>query len=105
MIGLGVVEVILAWWGLCYLFSNSRRDDNIEYIQLSEEQFDSLKGSLLQQQILPQEMALTHRIALRSQPSQTPPKYEDVSLRETRMTSELEADSSSDSDAFMNHTM
>lgn len=105
MIGLGIVEVILAWYGICYIFSSSRRDDNIEYIQLSEEQFDSLKGSLLQQQILPQEMALTHRIALTSQVSQTPPKYEDVLLRETRMTSELEPDSSSDSDAFMNHTM
>ena len=86
MIGLGVVEVILAWWGLS------------TYLAILEEMilssiFNFRKNNL----IVSKELSYNNRFyrrwdtgknALRSTQSNSP-KYEDVSLRETRITSEL----------------
>lgn len=76
MIGFGILEFAMIWFGTIYVMNAYKKDMETEYIELSEMQFQSLKETLIHQDILPERMLLQNRIEL--SPEQIPPSYEQV---------------------------
>ena len=76
MLGFGILEFAMIWFGTIYVMNAYKKDMETEYIELSEMQFQNLKETLIHQDILPERMLLQNRIEL--SPEQIPPSYEQV---------------------------
>ena len=76
MVGFGLLEFAVIWFGTIYVLNSYKNDLETEYIELSEMQFQNLKETLIRQDILPERMLLQNRIEL--SPDQIPPSYDQV---------------------------
>ena len=66
MVGLGILEVGIISIAAIYLYSLINRKSNIQYIELDQQQYDRLQGTLVVNNIIPNRG-----------PDMIPPRYEE----------------------------